>query len=417
MEFIFCGKNRSLQENLPLAGLNRLISVFTVLLFLNTICSGQIDLSDKISVNIEAGSLLNALQTISTKSGVRFAYRQSLLEQKQVSTKKYSCTLDDILADLLTPNDLCYTFQNKQIIIHTNCLPKHFTISGVVYDDSTMAPLPFVFVSIAGKNTGAVANQDGQFEMEAEYTKAKSEIVVFSSMGYQRDSLTIKPGSSEGLVVLLKTKSYPVPEVVVYLRDFFTEKLGNTRDRDAGSLYLDTHGQQTALYIKNRKKRPGNLVAVEYYLSNEGNTDAPLRIRIYEVDSAGKPGDDLIEDALVVKPRVNQGWYTINLEKLQLEIPENGIFIAVEGVFPGDFEKYYGESEFIDLAKAENNVNSTTLAYGQRIGYNRKCRKDTWHYSMSKVWFQLEKQSFGVMIAAVVKYEKINENEISGNDE
>ena len=50
------------------------------------------------------------------------------------------------------------------------------------------------------------------------------------------------------------------------------------------------------------------------------------------------------------------------------------------------------------------------LTYGQRLGYNRKCRKNTWHYSMAKVWFQIEKQAFGIMISATIKYEKKTDN-------
>jgi hypothetical protein len=280
-----------------------------------------------------------------------------------------------------------------------------------------MVPLPYVSVSLAGINAGAIADHNGHFEIEAEYTGNKSEVLVFSSMGFQRDSLIIKRGKCEEIVFLMKPKAYPVPEVIVHVREYITEKLGNTRDHQAGSLYLDTHGQQTALYVKNRKRKKGQIISVEYYLSDEGNTDAPFRVRIYEADSNGMPGIDIIEDALVVKPHGEKGWYSLDIKKLQLDIPETGIYVAIEGVFPDDYEQYFGESEFIDLANQDKKQNSTSLAYGQRIGYNRKCRKDTWHYSMSKVWFQLDKQAFGVMIATVVKYEKENKNDISDNDE
>jgi hypothetical protein len=400
-----------------LVGQSKILSAIILFFVLNVFCSGQeLSLSDKITIRVEAGSLQDALQLISNKSGVRFAYRQSLLEGKKVTAKNYSGTFENLLNDILPGNNLCYTYQNKQIIIHTNCLPKFYTISGTVYD-SLMVPLPYVSVSLTGINAGAIADHNGHFEIEAEYSNNKSEVLVFSSMGFQRDSLIIKPGKCEEIVFLMKPKAYPVPEVIVHVREYITEKLGNTRDRDAGSLYLDTHGQQTALYVKNRKRKKGQIISVEYYLSDEGNTDAPFRVRIYKADSNGMPGIDIIEDALVVKPHGEKGWYSLDIKKLQLDIPENGIYVAIEGVFPDDYEQYFGESEFIDLAKQDKKQNSTSLAYGQRIGYNRKCRKDTWHYSMSKVWFQLDKQAFGVMIAAVVKYEKENKNDISDNDE
>ena len=85
--------------------------------------------------------------------------------------------------------------------------------------------------------------------------------------------------------------------------------------------------------------------------------------------------------------------------------------MAIEGVFPDDYDYYFGNADFIDL---KNNIksgeNENPLSYGQRLGYNRKCRKDTWHYSMAKVWFQIEKQAFGVMISASIKYVKNTDN-------
>jgi hypothetical protein len=413
-------QNQQWQKEKNLA-LNRFINiVFLVvsLTFLSSVCAGQeADLSRQIKVSIEKGSLQNALQTVSNSTGLRFAYRQSLLEGKTVEALTYSGTFDNLLATLLSNNQLCYTFQNKQIILHTNCLPKHFTISGTILEDSTLAPLPYVAVSLVGSNFSAIADQNGYFELEADFGKASSNRLLFSSMGYQRDSLVIVPGKCENLSVVMKPKSYPVPEVTVMFREFVTEKTGNTRDHDAGSLYLDTHGQQTALKIKPHRRKPGKLVSVEYYLSDEGNTEAPFRVRIYNADSSGKPGKDLIEDALVVKPKGQTGWYSINLENLDIEIPSDGLFVAIEGVFPDDINQYYNESDFIDLAHPDKKQNTTTLAYGQRIGYNRKCRKDTWHYSMSKVWFQLTEQSFGVMIAAVVTYVKDDKNERTENDD
>ncbi|MBN2485392.1 MAG: carboxypeptidase-like regulatory domain-containing protein [Bacteroidales bacterium] len=368
-------------------------------------------LSENISITLKDGSLHNALQQISDLSGVRFAYRQSILEGKQAKAVIFNGSLETLLNKLILKNGLCYTFQNRQIIIHTQCLPKFYTISGTIYD-TAMNPLPFVSVSVAGQNAGTIADIQGYFEIEAEITGTNTETLVFSSMGYLRDSIIVEAGKNQQVHIIMEPKTYFVPEVVVTHGGYFTQKIGNTRDREIGSLYLDTHGQQTALYIENRKKKSnGQLISVQYYLSDEGNTDAPFRIRIYYADSLGMPASDIIEDAIVVKPSGGKGWFSLKIDNQVVNMPENGLFIAIEGVYPGDFEELDGASGFIDIGKTDGKINPNNLSYGQRIGYNRKCRKETWHYSLSKVWFQLPKQSFGVMIAAVVKYEKDTEKE------
>jgi hypothetical protein len=119
----------------------------------------------------------------------------------------------------------------------------------------------------------------------------------------------------------------------------------------------------------------------------------------------------------VVKPDLSEGWYRIDLVLEDIEFPKQGAFVAIEGVFPDDYDYYHGSADFVDIKATKQPLqNENLLAYGQRLGYNRKGRKDTWHYSMSKIWFQLEKQAFGVMISATVKYVKNTDNNDQENE-
>lgn len=375
-------------------------------------------LSDTLKIEINAGSLQQALHSISDKTGVRFAYRMSLLEGKTVNKASYRLPTQEIISHLLKPNRLCYTYQNNQIILHTNCLPRNYTFTGFIFEDSTFKPIPYVAVSMTGRAEGSIADHSGRFELIISYTSDEWDTLVFSSMGYERDTFLIKPGSDKNNSFILKPKIYPVEPVIIRPVVYEVRELGNRRDRQTGSLYLDTHGQQTALYIRDSKnKRIGKLISISFYLSKKGNTNAPLRIRVYKPDTHGLPGINLLKDALVVKPDKGEGWYTYNLEQANIEIPVEGLFVAIEGVFPDEYEYYQGSSDFIDLANQDEKDEPGQLTYGQRIGYNRQCRRETWHYSMSKVWFQLEKQTFGVMISAVVKYEKRNETEKNSGHE
>lgn len=391
--------------------------LFSLILSLNLGLGQQLSLSDSVSLEFEKCSLTEALQQLSDKTGIRFAYRSSLLKNKSVSNQTLYLPFEEILDKILINNRLCYNYQNNQIIIHTNCFPSHYTISGNIYEDSTLQPIPYVALGIAGKITGTIADQQGFFELNIPWTDDGLDTLILSSMGYIKDTIVFNPDKKKIFSIGMKQKVYPVEPVTIIPKVYENMALGNTKDRESGSLYLDTHGQQTALFLKSRKNKPGIITSVAYYLSKEGNTDAPFRVRIYSVDSIGMPGRDIIEDAIVVKPETGDGWYAINIEKLRIRIPEDGLFIAIEGVFPDDYEEYYGESEFIDLRKQNKQNKNMSLTYGQRLGYNRKCRKETWHYSISKIWFQLEKQSFGVMISAVVKYEKVHEKEKDKKDD
>lgn len=378
--------------------------------FHSKISAQETSINDSIAISITENKLEFALQKIAAYTGFRFAYRQKLLEHKTISRLQFHGTVDELLHKLLDEHNLCFTAQHAQIIIHTACRPKNYTLSGYVVDSEEQIDIPYVSLSKSNGKVGIIADHEGYFEFNMEYTNSVDTIIV-SCMGYQRDTLFVSAENSEGLLVMLTKRIYEMPAIVVKPHQFETLTLGNKKDKSIGSIYLDTHGQQAALFIENKKNVAGTFEAIEYYLSKKGNTNAPFQVRIYTVDSLGLPGEDLIEDVIVVKPEMNKGWYRIDLSRENITFPAAGAFVAIEGVFPDNYDYYLDDTGFINLKESKKQKgNHSLLSYGQRLGYNRKGRKETWHYSVSKVWFQINKQAFGVMISATVKYKKNTDN-------
>ncbi len=173
---------------------------------------------------------------------------------------------------------------------------------------------------------------------------------------------------------------------------------------------MDTHGQQTALFIDNARDTAGRVVKVSYYLSKKGNMNAPFRIRIYKKDTAtNAPSDDLLKEIVVVKPETNDhGWFDINISRFNVTLPKEGFFVAMEGVYPDDFDNVYTGSDFVTdgLSGARDyEIDDLDLvSFGQRLGYNRKGENSTWHYSITGEWFQVNKKNFNAMIATEIKF-------------
>lgn len=363
-------------------------------------------LQDTFHIEIHQGSLNNALQQVSDVTGVRFAYRTSILDHKTTLAKNYHAPLNEILNKLITDNRLCFSWQAGQVIVHTSCIPQYYTVQGSVLADSTYLPIPFVSISIINKGIGIIGDEQGRFEMDVPIADTLPDTLVFSCMGFIRDTILVLPHQPGNLTCILRQKTYAVPEATIRPKSYTTDKLGNTKGRAAGALYLDTHGQQVALFVENKSKADNYIESVACYLSGKGNAGAPFRIRLYSADSTGRPGNDFMEDAVIVKPPGKEGWYTVDISMLGIRLPSNGLFVAIEGVFPKDGYSFFENSDgFTNLAKPEKMPSRHALMYGQKIGYNRKCKEQTWHYSAEKVWFQLEKQAFGIMISATVKYE------------
>ena len=218
--------------------------------------------------------------------------------------------------------------------------------------------------------------------------------------------------------IFLNRKTYELDPVELNPAAYKTKRLGNFGSWVRGSMYIDTHGQQTALFIENEEKREGYVMAVQYFLSKKGNTDAPFRVRIYSADpTTGKPGKDLLPHMLVVKPEHENGWFTVDVSEFNIRIPEKGFFVAIEGVFPNEYESYVQNSGFVELSEFESEFYdepdgsdfiSESVSYGQRLAYCRKRQNNTWHYSLSHTWFQVEKRHYSAMIGAIIEFEKIN---------
>ena len=259
---------------------------------------------------------------------------------------------------------------------------------------------------------GTISDYKGIYEWELS-EKYKNDSVVVSSMGFEKKYMSIgELAGFNGKFIFLKENVISLPAIYINSRDYKTEEVGNKGNFTSGSIYLDTHGQQTGLFVENKHRSRGTLQAVSFYLCETGNTEAPLRIRIYSVDSLSeKPDQDLLPEIFIVQPDVDKGWYTVDLRSYRIDFPENGLFVALEGIFPNDYDYYSSSDDFIDISNKTANKPIETetpksVSYGQQIGYNRREDKNTWHYSLSHTWFQLENQKFGVMIKASVQIEK-----------
>lgn len=230
-------------------------------------------------------------------------------------------------------------------------------------------------------------------------------------LGYKPDTIPIKHILQwSEYKIYLKPATYKIDVAEITDKPGTFTRLGNKGFLTSGSIYMDTHGQQTALFIDNARDTAGRVVKVSYYLSKKGNMNAPFRIRIYKKDTAtNAPSDDLLKEIVIVKPETNDhGWFDINISRFNVTLPKEGFFVAMEGVYPDDFDNVYTGSDFVTdrLSGARDyEIDDLDLvSFGQRLGYNRKGENSTWHYSITGEWFQVNKKNFNAMIATEIKF-------------
>lgn len=365
----------------------------------------------KISLSIEQKTMPEIIGYISKLSNINFSFTNDIFpDLSQFSYKATNQSLETILNDILLKNGIEWFVYNNNIILRKGKILKiEYRIKGSIIDAQKKTGIPYASIAIIKSGTGVFSNDNGLFELNVTTTSIYDSVEI-SSIGYFKKHIRIKDllQTTQNTIELIEHIA-TIPAVDINARDYKTETTGNDAFIPMGTLYLDTHGQQTALFIENQKGRKGEIANVQFYLSKKGNALAPFRIHIYALDSMGsKPGQDLLTESFVVKPSTQWGWCTVDLSQMHIAIPAHGFFVAIEGVYPSIYTDKHDTTQTEITENDDFDETPSIVSYGQKIGYskNKKSKNNTWHYSLSHTWFQLRKNNFGVMIAADIRYMK-----------
>jgi len=354
-----------------------------------------------------------AVEKIAETAGIHASYSSDLFSDcNLVTIDVQNQMLLAVLNKLFAPYKISYTVHAGQLILFPKktMVIKEYTITGNICDAETKMPISYATLQIKGKPKGVVADHEGFFELTLNEMELTDSLTA-SCLGYERrtfspDSLLSKPE----ITISLKERAINIESVTVTAIPFSKKhkNMGNRSWFTRGSIYLDTHGQQIALYIDNKKQVNGYIRKVSYHLSDKGNVEAPFRIRVFDIDTAThSPGKDLIPEILVVQPpHDTKGWFDVDLSEYGIFVPPDGFFVAIQGVFPNDYSFYANDSDIIERggrqSKSSDDFAPKSIHYGQRISYSGNGGGNTWHYSLSHQWFQMERDNYSVKISAEI---------------
>lgn len=381
------------------------IIILIIFAYYTASCQTKI-LEKKISVHCKEQKISEILKQISKNENIRFSYGQLNDLNKKKSIYFKNGKLKFVLSKLFYETNIRYiSFSDQIILVENEKAPSKKVIKAYIVDEETNKPIPYATVMYANTGNGAIADFNGQVEFE--FDKLKIDSLKFASLGYKPRKFSTEKISKKNVIKIKLAKDLiPIQNINIRASDYYEKTSGNNGIVCFGALYMDTNGQKVALYIKNKERKSGKIHKIYFKLSKKGNFDAPFRIRIFKPDSAGKPGKDILKEILVVKPDSKKSWFSVDVSVYDVKMPQEGLFVSMEGVFPNDFDFYFKDKDFEDLSPDETHEDLTDLSYGQRLCYNKKGKNNTWHYSLSHKWFQLKKQRFNVMIRAKIIYKK-----------
>lgn len=252
-------------------------------------------------------------------------------------------------------------------------------IKGIVKDSITQKPIAFVSIYVKNENSSLTSEEDGTFQFNA---NENGKQLLFSAIGYEDKMIT----ASSNLTVLLQPKNYELEEVVFdkkgKIRQLEIGKTGNTVAQA-----FDTGPKiDTKFFPYFNKYNNINLIQQLVFSADCKIDEALVKFHFYKLDSNGFPGDEMLDENLIVTVYKGVKSYTVELTKFNLYLPKQGVFVGVEKL---NIQKNKLERVIFN----ENTQTTTTqIVYCPMILYNYIQRPFSFSYSGGN-WIKKESKN------------------------
>jgi len=231
-------------------------------------------------------------------------------------------------------------------------------ITGIVLDNKTNAPLPYVNIGILSKEFGTVTDSNGKFilNLKEEFV---NDTIRISSIGYKPIEFLVKNMTQKRQPISIKLEEQisELGEVVITAKAFKKKTLGNKTESkfiSTGFSY-DQLGAEMGVKI-NVRKNPTFVDAFNFNISyNRLSAKSIFRVNFYSIEN-NKPKENILTENILVSIEPKQvGKITVDLKPYDIVLT-NDVIVALEWV-ETDGENNKGEAIFFSLGM----FNSGTL--------------------------------------------------------
>jgi hypothetical protein len=245
------------------------------------------------------------------------------------------------------------------------------TIHGTIIDETTKAPVQYVNIGIAGKNTGTVSDIRGRYAILIN-SLFEQDSILFSCIGYKPKYVTVNElRESANEIIFLSREIYEIKEITVVPAHYKEKILGNNHhSKIMGGFRDNNKGYECGILLKIKK--PTILENFSCHIARCTYDSICYRLNIYR-----QTGRNSFENILKQPIYIKQRWTSenrsldIDLLKYNLVVEENTL-VTLEHI------EYMGEGELL----FPGGLSGTTCYY-------RKTSQGDWKKTPVKLSFRV----------------------------
>jgi CubicO group peptidase (beta-lactamase class C family) len=212
-------------------------------------------------------------------------------------------------------------------------------INGRVLSKDSKEPIAYANIGILKSDVGTISNPDGSFSIRIPQ-RLINDTLFFSALGFGKKVVPIQLlYKRPNQIIYLWEKAVMLNEVSIREKKtanrFF--KLGNSSVK-GGVMECDTlyAGRSVSLLIENNKPKmnlqfPVYVEKASLRVYRNNLKSFKFRVRFNEVDITGQPGEDMLQQSIVVTSSMRNGWLEFDLSQLNF-IVSKSFFVTFEQI-------------------------------------------------------------------------------------
>jgi hypothetical protein len=204
-------------------------------------------------------------------------------------------------------------------------------ITGIILDQETKLPLPYVNIGVADKDVGTTSDAHGRFALRIPIL-TDDDTLRISMVGYQTEKFHLHQLIDEPKkmhTIYLQEKVKELKELVITEKKYSTRIFGNKTESKffGGKFASSDFGSEMAIKI-NIGQKPVHLDKFQFNVSYNTEDTATFRLNIYS-EKAGLPNENILLENIILRIGNQTGKIEIDLSKYNIVVSDK-IFVSLE---------------------------------------------------------------------------------------